>query len=93
MPGPGVNSSYVKNGQSQRHSSLLAVRAMGSPRILVWDDGGRRGLHSKVAEEIVEDVVVESEEVFVGAGVRSSSGSGSNSSGTYFTATEEEKEV
>ena len=51
---------------------------------------GRRGLHSKVTEEVVEDVVVESE-VIVGA----AGSSGSSSSGTYFTAadTEEVKEL
>ena len=50
---------------------------------------GRRGLHSKVTEEVVEDVV--ESEVIVGA----AGSSGSSSSGTYFTAadTEEVKEL
>ena len=78
-----MNSSYVKNG-SQSHSSLLTVRAVEGPRNSVEDN--------ELVEESVEDVVIESEEVFVGTGVRSYSGSGSSSSGTYFTATEE-KEV
>ena len=76
-----MKSSYVKN-ESLSHSSLLAV---GKPRILNEDNGGERGLHSKAAEEVIEDVVIESEEVIVGAGERSCSGS--SSSGTYFTAT------
>ena len=64
---------------------------MGAPRVRAEGDGadGRRALHSKDTEEVVEDVVVESE--IVGA----AGSSGSSSSGTYFTATEtkEVKEV
>ena len=59
--------------------------------IVSYPDGvdGRRGLHSKVTEEVVEDVV--ESEVIVGA----VGSSGSSSSGTYFTAadTEEVKEL
>ena len=68
-------------------SSLSLVR---QPRVRAEGSDGRRGLHSKVAEEEVEDVVVESE-VIVGGAVSS----GSSSSGTYFTATDTEdvKEV
>ena len=71
-------------------SSLPVVRG---PSVCAEGDGadGRRELRSKrVAEELVEDVVIESEEI-VGADW----GSGLSSSGTYFTATdtEEVKEV
>ena len=65
---------------------------MGGPRVRAESDGadGRRELHSRDTEEVVEDVVIESEEIVGAAG-----SSGSSSSGTYFTATdtEEGKEV
>ena len=65
---------------------------MVAPQVRAEGDGadGRRALHSKDTEEVVEDVVVESELIVGAAG-----SSGSSSSGTYFTATdtEEVKEV
>ena len=65
-----------------------SLPVMVAPRVRAEGDGadGRRGLHSKV----VEDVVVESELIVGAAG-----SSGSSSSGTYFTAadTEEVKEL
>ena len=68
-----------------------SLPVMGAPRVRTEGDGvdGRRGLHSKVTEEVVEDVV--ESEVIVGA----AGSSGSSSSGTYFTAadTEEVKEL
>jgi len=104
-PGPGVNSFCAKNGsqshweglqeerklnqkgkaeKGSKNGSFLAARAVGGPRIPADDVED-----SELAGEVVEDVVIESE-MFVGAGVRSFSGSGgSSSSGTYFTATEE----
>ena len=69
-----------------------SLPVMVAPQVRAEGDGadGRRALHLKDTEEVVEDVVVESE-VIVGA----AGSSGSSSSGTYFTATdtEEVKEV